>query len=52
MEKSQVIEYAEVMSTLARTLIEEIKAAPQTVQQEVFEFLARKNAMIAVRTMQ
>ena len=27
------------MSTLTRTLIEEIKSAPETVQQEVFDLL-------------
>jgi hypothetical protein len=27
------------MSTLTRTLIDEIKAAPETVQQEIFDFL-------------
>jgi len=27
------------MSTLTKTLIEEIKSAPETVQQEVFHFL-------------
>jgi hypothetical protein len=29
-----------IMSTLTKTLIEEIKTAPETVQQEVFDFLA------------
>lgn len=28
------------MSSLTQTLIEEIKTAPETVQQEVFDFLA------------
>ncbi len=28
------------MSTLTRTLIEEIKSAPEAVQREVFDFLA------------
>jgi hypothetical protein len=28
------------MSTLTRTLIEEIKTAPEAVQREVFDFLA------------
>jgi hypothetical protein len=28
------------MSTLTKTLIEEIKAAPETVQQQVLDFLA------------
>lgn len=31
--------HLEVMSTLTATLIDEIKAAPETVQQEIFDFL-------------
>jgi hypothetical protein len=50
MEKSQVIEYVEAMSTLTRTLIEEIKAAPETVQKEVFDFLAFLKARQAAQS--
>ena len=39
MEKSPPIDYSEAVSTLTKTLIDEIKAAPETVQQEIFDFL-------------
>ena len=38
------------MSTLTRTLIEEIKSAPETVQQEVFDFLVFLKARQTART--
>ena len=37
------------MSTLTRTLIEEIKTAPETVQREVFDFLVFLKARQAAR---
>lgn len=39
MEKSSSIVYAEAMSTLTRTLIDEIKTAPEAVQREIFDFI-------------
>lgn len=39
MEKLPPIDYAKSMSTLTKTLIDEIKAAPETVQREIFDFL-------------
>jgi hypothetical protein len=53
MEKSWPIVYAKAMSTLTRTLIDEIKAAPETVQQEIFDFLVflktRQTAQVNAR---
>lgn len=39
MEKLAPIDYAKTVSTLTRALIDEIKAAPEGVQREVFNFL-------------
>ena len=47
--KSHPINYTEAMSTLTRTLIEEIKTAPETVQREVFDFLVFLKARQAAR---
>lgn len=41
--------YSPAMSPLTQTLIEEIKAAPAPVQQEVFDFLTFLKARAAAR---
>ena len=38
------------MNTLTKTLIDEIRTAPETVQQEVFDFLVFLKTRQAVRT--
>ena len=38
------------MNTLTKSLIEEIRTAPETVQQEVFDFLVFLKTRQAVRT--